>query len=170
MFKMTAKMKSYEDVAQTEFEELLEPAAVYLLQSEQTPKIDALGDFFTDTFAVMQVIKEGISQELFRIIQAWVPFSEESWAGLLGISTKSLQRYAKSKSTFKRLQSEKIIEVAEVAYLGLDIFGDRERFWLWLDTPSFAFAGRKPQELLSDSYGKEMLLSTLVRMDHGIFI
>lgn len=165
-----AKIKSYENLAHSELSILTEPVAAYLVEAERSHKAASLPDFFTDTFAIMQVIKNGVSQELFSLIGAWVPFSEETWARLLGISTKSLQRYAKSKTTFKKLQSEKIIEVAEVAYLGLDIFGDRQNFWYWLDTPTLGFGGRKPVELLEDSYGKELLLGTLIRMDHGIFI
>ena len=149
---------------------MMEPAVAYLRAAQGSHDVDAVSDFFDDRFAVMSLIRAGVPFELFSAIQEWVPFSESTWARVLDISTKSLQRYAKSKATFKRLQSEKILEMAEVAYLGLDVFGDQDKFWLWLETPLFALANRKPIDLLEDSYGKEMVMETLVRMDQGIFI
>ena len=65
------------------------------------------------------------------------PFSEGDWAELLDISTKSLQRYKQDSRQFKPLQSEKIIEMAEVTNVGVETFGDLEKFKLWLDTPNF---------------------------------
>jgi putative toxin-antitoxin system antitoxin component (TIGR02293 family) len=71
---------------------------------------------------------------------------------------------------FKSLQSEKILELAEVTSLGAAVFDTEEQFYLWLSTPSFALGNLKPIELLKDSYGKEMVINELNRIDQGIFI
>jgi putative toxin-antitoxin system antitoxin component (TIGR02293 family) len=102
------------------------------------------------------------------LIQQQTPFSEQEWANLLNLSSKSLQRYKTSTATFKPIHSEKIIEIAEVNQAGLEVFGDMEKFRLWLQTPNFALGNMKPVELLQDSYGKEMVLAELVRINYGI--
>jgi putative toxin-antitoxin system antitoxin component (TIGR02293 family) len=80
--------------------------------------------------------------------------SENDWANFLDLSTKSLQRYrASPKHYFKSIHSEKIIEIAEVTKVGLDVFGNVEKLKLWLNTPSYALGKLKPLELLKDSYG-----------------
>jgi len=104
------------------------------------------------------------------LIQNTTPFSESDWAMILDISTKSLQRYKQSDRNFKPLQSEKIIEIAEVTEFGLDVLGDANKFKLWLYTPNFALGNHKPIELLKNSYGKDMVLGELTRINHGIFI
>ncbi|MFN6064781.1 MAG: antitoxin Xre/MbcA/ParS toxin-binding domain-containing protein, partial [Bacteroidota bacterium] len=82
-----------------------------------------------------------------------------------------LQRYrAFPEHHFKPIHSEKIIEIAEVTKVGLDVFGNVEKLNLWLNTPSFALGKLKPIELLKDSYGKEMVISELHRMNYGIFV
>jgi uncharacterized protein (DUF2384 family) len=48
---------------------------------------------------------------------------------------------------------EKIIEIAEVTKVGLEVFGNIEKLKLWLNTPRFSFGKLKPIELLKDSYG-----------------
>lgn len=124
--------------------------------------------FLSNRMLMVLVIKEGIPYSLFDLIRHLTPFTETDWANLLDLSTKSLQRYKQSSKLFKPIQSEKIIEMAEVTSVGLDVFGDMEKFKLWLDTPSFSLGNLKPLELLRDSYGKEMVISELTRLNHGI--
>ncbi len=127
-------------------------------------------DFLSNKMLIILIIKEGIPYSLFNLIQHYAPFSESDWASLLDISTKSLQRYKQSAKHFKPSQSEKIIEMAEVTNVGIDVFGDMEKFKLWLDTPNFSLGNLKPLELLSDSYGKEMVIGELTRVNHGILV
>jgi len=125
--------------------------------------------FLSNRMLIILAIREGIPYSLFNLIRLSSPFSENDWADILDISTKSLQRYKLSAKNFKSLQSEKIIEVAEVTNIGLDVFGTMEKFKLWLDTPNFPLGGLKPIELLKDSYGKEMVIGELTRINYGIF-
>lgn len=127
-------------------------------------------DFLEDKMLIVVVIRLGIPYSLFSLIQHYTPFTENDWASLLDLSTKSLQRYKQASKSFGPLQSEKIIEMAEVTKVGLDVFGDLEKFRGWLNTPSFALGGLEPMELLKDSYGKEMVIGELVRIDHGVFV
>lgn len=124
--------------------------------------------FITDKMLIIEAIRVGIPYSLFDLIQHYTPFSESDWANFLDISTKSLQRYRQSSKQFKPNQSEKIIEMAEVTNVGLDVFGDMHKFKLWLDTPNFALGNMKPMDLIKDSYGKELVISELIRINYGI--
>lgn len=126
--------------------------------------------FFTNKMLIIQVIRKGVPYSLFNLIQHYTPFSENDWANFLDISTKSLQRYKQTAKQFKPSQSEKIIEMAEVTNVGLDVFGDMDKFKLWLDTPNFSLGNLKPIELLKDSYGKELVIGELTRINYGILV
>ena len=125
-------------------------------------------DFFSNKLLMIFVIREGVPYSLFDLIQHYTPFTESDWSAFLEISTKSLQRYKQSDKQFKSIQSEKIIEMAEVTNIGLDVFGDMDKFKLWLNTSNFALGGLKPIELLKDSYGKEMVVGELTRINYGV--
>ncbi len=125
-------------------------------------------EFLSDKMLVIAAIRAGIPYSLFALIKEITPFSEDDWAEILNISTKSLSRYKQASRHFKPLQSEKIVEMAEISEAGKDVFGSVDKFRLWLDTPNFALGGAKPFDLLKDSYGKELVLSELVRVEHGI--
>ena len=130
----------------------------------------SISDWLQDKLLLSLIIRKGLSYDLFDIIQQSSPYKEQDWAGFLGVSTKSMQRYQKENKTFKPIQTEKIFEVTEVTILGLDIFGDASKFMLWMQTPNFALGGIVPIHLLSDSYGKDLVMASLTRLDHGIFI
>lgn len=140
-----------------------------LKMNRNRDKFKNYDDFFENKMLVIILIRAGITSYLFELISMVTPFSLKEWAGFLDISQKSLQRYQqKTEHQFKPIQSEKIIELTEVTYKGVDVFGSMDRFKLWLNTPYFAFGNSKPYDLLKDSYGKELVLSELVRIDHGI--
>ena len=50
------------------------------------------------------------------------------------------------------------------------MFDSTEQFYLWLNTPSYALGNLKPAELLKDSYGKELVMGELNRIEQGIFV
>ena len=140
-----------------------EPGAVYYVATQGE-------GFFADPLSISNAIKKGVPYSFFEKLQSIGLFDQEAWANFLDISTKSLQRYKTAGKRFKAIQSEKIIEVAEVTSLGLKVFGDNDRLKTWLDTESIALGGSKPVELLSNSYGKDMVISELTNIHEGIFV
>lgn len=128
-------------------------------------------DVLKDKFFVVNAVKKGITNSLFSEIKSNSPFDEDQWCHFLDINIRTLQRYKKAKNhIYKPLQSERIFELAEVTSLGHEVFDSPEDFSLWLNTPSPALANLKPVELLDTSYGKDLIISELNRIEHGIFI
>lgn len=139
------------------------------IEAFNQPNRVSFSQIFTNRLFVVQLIRAGVPYSLFDTIQSYTPFTESDWSDILDLSTKSLQRYKQASKQFKPIQSEKIMEMAEVTNVGLDVFGNMDKFKLWLDTPNFALGKLKPIELLKDSYGKEMVIGELNRIEHGIF-
>lgn len=127
--------------------------------------------FFSDRMLLVELIRKGIPTTLFLTIKDLAPFSDEEWSDFLDISLKSLQRYKKEPDyLFKSIHSEKIIELAEVTVMGLEVFDNAADFGAWLNAPSPALGGKMPLELLKDSYGQELVIQELHRIDQGIFV
>jgi putative toxin-antitoxin system antitoxin component (TIGR02293 family) len=130
----------------------------------------SFSDFLSNKLLLVFIIRKGIPYSIFTLIQELTPFSLNEWASYLNMSNKSLSRYRQHSTSFKSIHTEKIIEIAEVTNLGLEVFGDFDKFGLWLETPNYALGNLKPFELLKDSYGKEMVIGELSRIDHGILV
>lgn len=135
----------------------------------QEPATSYSLNFFELSSAIMRAIHLGIPFPLFQLITTISPFSESEWANILGLSTKSLQRYESAGNySFKPIQSEKILQMTEVTLKGIDTFGSLSKFKIWLESPCKALGAVAPKTLLSNSYGKELILSELHRINHGI--
>ena len=125
---------------------------------------------FDNRMSIIQSIKQGVSYKLFSYIKNRCPFTDEEWAKLLAMSTKSLQRYALSKNHFfKPIHSEKILEVAEVCDAGMEVFNSKESLYAWLTKEAFAFDYEVPMHFLDTSYGTQLVYTQLKRYAHGIF-
>jgi len=128
-------------------------------------------DIFSNRILIIMAIRAGIPYSLFTAIMDMSPFSQNDWSEFLDLSVKSLQRYKQVKGhVFKPIHSEKILELAEVNNLGRQVFDSADQFHHWLYTPSYALGNMTPAELLKDSYGKEMVIDQLHRIDNGIFV
>lgn len=155
------------------FEEKLDKEVAAFLKKNKIElyKHITYAHFLEDKMLMIGAIRAGIPYSLFDLIQNYTPFSESDWANFLDISTKSLQRYrASSEHHFKPIHTEKIIEMAEVTMVGLNVFGHVDKLKLWLNTPNYALGNLKPIELLKDSYGKELVISELTHINHGILV
>ncbi|MFA6618213.1 MAG: antitoxin Xre/MbcA/ParS toxin-binding domain-containing protein [Candidatus Neomarinimicrobiota bacterium] len=126
-------------------------------------------NFFEDKFKLNQLITSGLSYSLFETIQNKTSFTKDEWAGFLDISVKTLDRYKEANKRFKALQSEKIISMIEVLDRGVDVFGDMIMFKRWLYSNIPALSNTKPIELLNTSYGKDLILDELSKIEHGVF-
>ena len=78
---------------------------------------------FENMLVVIQLIKKGLPYNLFEKIKTITPFSDEERAKYLILLVKTLQRNKREEGfLFKPIHSERIIEPAEIAYLGHEIF------------------------------------------------
>jgi len=167
---MTAVKTNLENKLDIEIERFLSQCEIKDFATKFSKKI-TYDDFLKDRMLIIFAIRSGIPYSLFDLIQNYTPFTETEWAEFLSLSTKSLQRYKiSSHHHFKPGHSEKIIEVAEVTKIGQDIFGSMEKFRLWLITPNYALGNFEPIDLLKDSYGKELVINELTRINYGILV
>lgn len=147
---------------------------VKVLEKENKVRIIKKGNLTFDSFLenkylIVMAIRMGITVPIYNLIKEKAPFTLDDWATYLGISSRSINRIKASNGNFKSIQSERILEIAEVVELGYDIFDSKEQFKQWLNTPNFALRKSRPMDLLKDSYGKEMVINELTRIEHGIF-
>ncbi len=117
---------------------------------------------------LVELSNTGVTKEaLLRLAKYW-SFSIHQLAEVLPVTERTIQRYTLKKH-FNRAVSEQILQLAEVAARGTEVFGDRERFLEWMKTPSAALADKKPLSLLHSKFGSEMVLDELGRIEHGVF-
>ncbi len=119
-------------------------------------------------YAIIDSVNKGISFTSFEKIIKKYTFTLQNWADFLHISTKTLGRYQKESKTFDTLQSERILQIEILHQRGEEVFGNKENFAVWLDTENLALGKRLPKDLLKNSFGIQLLMDELTRIEHGI--
>lgn len=153
------------------FTEVNEPLSIYISSIESKSGHFSFSEFFQNKMLLIKAIRRGLPYNLFDQIKNFTPFTDIDWAEYLDLSLKTLHRYRVERNFyFRPIHSEKIIELAEVTNFGIEVFGSSEKFYHWINTSSYALGGLKPLELLSNSYGKELVMAELGRIEHGIFV
>ena len=124
-----------------------------------------------DKLLVSRAVCSGVTNPLFNEIKTNSPFDDNQWSVFLDLNIRTLQRYKKDKNhVFKPIHSEKIFELAEVVSVGNTVLDEPDHFKIWLNLPSVALGNENPIDLLSKSYGKDLVLAELSSIEHGIFV
>jgi putative toxin-antitoxin system antitoxin component (TIGR02293 family) len=117
---------------------------------------------------LIELSRKGINKDSLIHLAKYLSLSINQMADFLSITERTIQRYSRSKM-FSSFDSERILQIAEVALKGTQTLGDRESFITWMKHPNKAFRNRTPLSLIDNSYGREMILEELGRIEHGIF-
>lgn len=133
---------------------------------EELTTIDATDD--KRLLDLIDLARKGIDFNSFISIVVKSPFELDEWSRFLHLSGRTIQRYKKEKKTFSTLQSEKILEIAILYKKGNEIFGEREKFYSWLDSQNVSLGGIKPREILDSTFGLELIKDELTRIEHGV--
>jgi len=117
---------------------------------------------------LIRLAREGIHYKTFISIVMKSPFGMEEWAKFLHLSERTFQRYKKEKRPFSSIHSEKILEIAILFSKGIETFGDKERFYTWLDTKNVSLGNIKPIKVLDSSFGINLIKDELTRIEYGV--
>jgi len=121
-----------------------------------------------DTVELVKLSRKGITIGLFEEIVKSSSYTIKEWSKFLHLTERTIQRYKKEKKKFEPLQSERIIEISKLQLKGKEIFGSKINFEEWMNSKIIALGNIRPIELLDSSFGIEMLMDELGRIEHGI--
>ena len=121
-----------------------------------------------EILSLIKKSRKGIKYSAFNKIQKEVLFKSAEWSKILHLSERTLQRYKKEKIDFSPLYSERIIEIQMLFNKGIEVFGDRDNFYSWLNSKNIVLGGIFPISLLDNTFGILLLRDQLTRIEHGI--
>lgn len=121
-----------------------------------------------DSVELVKLSRKGIAIGLFEEIVKSSPYNMKEWSRFLHITERTIQRYKKEKRKFESLQSERIIEIAKLQLKGKEVFGSNANFHEWMKSKIIAIGNIRPIELLDSSFGIDILMDELGRIEHGV--
>jgi len=127
-----------------------------------------LGKDIRNQLDLIELSREGVTKDALEHLAEHLSLPMSQMAELLPVSERTIQRYARKKQ-FSPVISEHIIKIAEVTARGEEVFGDKDKFLLWMNHPHKSFDNKTPMSLLASMLGADMVLDELGRMEHGTF-
>lgn len=116
----------------------------------------------------ISIAQQGLSRKAIDHLKQNTGLSYSFLADCLHINLRTLQRYA-PEQLFSQSVSERALMIADVYAKGYEVFEDQEAFQKWMQTTLPALNNQTPQQLLPSTYGINLLIMELGRIEHGIF-
>jgi putative toxin-antitoxin system antitoxin component (TIGR02293 family) len=110
-------------------------------------------------------IREGVKKTDWKQLIKDIGSTEKEFEYILPASISSLQK----KAVYNKETSERIYELARLFGLGYEVFDSRDDFKDWLMTPSRSLGNKKPFELLDSSFGFEMVVNEITRIQYNVY-
>ena len=92
----------------------------------------------------------------------------ETMSSLLHSSHRNIQR-KDDNELLDSLKTEKVLELAAFAQRGIDVIGDKTSFAEWLHSPLASLGNKRPVDFLDTSFGIQLVIKVLGRLEQGVF-
>lgn len=138
-------------------------------KEKNTSKVNEPPPSYRSIKSIPQVKVKDFTYNEFKKIADKSPFTQAEWAAILHVSERTLQRYAKSNSTFAPINAERALQVARVLKEGEFTFGKAENFCNWLKREPYMLEGNLSFDSLTSYEGIQKVLTQLGRIQHGLF-
>jgi putative toxin-antitoxin system antitoxin component (TIGR02293 family) len=117
---------------------------------------------------LIELCQKGVTKDALVYLAHYLKISLNQLAKILPVTERTIQRYS-LKQHFSPVVSEHVIQIAEVAARGSEIFGKKDKFLQWMNIPNRALADKTPMSLLNSKFGADLVLDELGRIEHGVF-
>lgn len=151
-----------------------EPEAFYGLQNKYDRIISVLGgsvqigQSINSDFDLIEITRKGLPKSVVSTLSTILGISMEKMSDLIHVSHRTIQR--KSDTDLLNVYStEQILEIAEVISRGIEVLGTLESFTSWLHSEIRHLDHQKPVSFLDTSFGTNLILNTLGRIEFGIY-
>ena len=115
-----------------------------------------------------ELVRIGLPKRAALHLQSLLGLTAKEMSSLLDMSYRTFQRKGDNEK-LGLSSTEQLVEIAEVVEHALRVFKTREYVIIWLNTSLVGLGGRKPMDLLDNSFGIRAVRQALGRLEHGIF-
>lgn len=127
-----------------------------------------LGQKLESKMDLVELGRIGVTKNAVSHLADYLSLSWKQMADLLPVTDRTLNRYTPNQH-FNSAVSEQVIHIAEVLARGNEVFQEKKKLLLWLNTPHKVFSGKTPFALLNSRFGTELVLEELGRIEFGVY-
>ena len=121
------------------------------------------------TLDLLPFSKTGLPIKALKHLQKKLQINNREMSELVGMSESTLQRRYRSGKRLSELESQTVLQLAELWSQGMEVFADEADLRSWLHSEIPALGGRKPLSLLATPLGRFHVQEVLLRLEWGIY-
>lgn len=129
---------------------------------------EILGQKLETKMDLVNLSRVGVTKTAVSNLAKYLTLTWKQLAELLPVTERTLQRYS-DKKNFNPIVSEQVLHIAEVTARGTQVFEDKTKFIVWLNSPHKAFSNTRPLSLLKTSFGAGLVMEELGRIEFGVY-
>lgn len=116
----------------------------------------------------IQLSRKGLSFSQLKEILNFTGISMKQIATMISLSDRQLARYTDDK-ILKIDTSARLIQIVELYKFGYEVFEDKVKFQLWMNSKIRALDNQKPIGLLDTPFGIHDVKTILGRLEYGVY-
>ena len=117
---------------------------------------------------LISLSRHGVRKSSLRSLAGYLGTTMEKMSSLVHSSHRNIQR-KDDDELLDTLKTEKVLELAAFIKRGIDVIGTEAAFKEWVHSPILAMGNRKPIDFLDTTFGIQMALKVLGRLEQGVF-
>lgn len=116
----------------------------------------------------LEHLRSGITAEYYFMMAEDSGLSLEELSAIFHVTSRTLRRIQEGDTLSMDL-AEKVLQLRRLYNVGEYVIGDRTAFVGWLRQPLMALEGSTPLSYLDSSFGIDVILDMLGRIEYGVY-
>jgi putative toxin-antitoxin system antitoxin component (TIGR02293 family) len=113
-------------------------------------------------------VERGLPTRSYSVIAEALDLTPDEEDRLLQVSLRTRARWKQRKRLDPAI-SDRLVRLARIFALAIDVLESQEHAVAWLREPSDALGGRTPLRVVTTDVGAEKVTNMLYQMEHGIY-
>ncbi len=119
------------------------------------------------TRTAIAIIRAGLPAPLLVSLAEHFKISRREAFRLVGIKPATAERKIRNRDHLSADVSERLVRIADIERIAIEVLGSVEAAHRWLETPAVAFGGERPIEMTDTGYGATEVLRLLNGIRYG---
>ena len=120
-----------------------------------------------DSFDYIELSRKGLTVNQLYDILDYTNISIKELPKIISLSARQINRYTKEK-VLRTDISAQLIQIVELYNKGYEIFKEEDKFQTWMNRKIRGLGNVEPKKLLDTTFGIQLIIDELGRLEHGI--
>lgn len=118
---------------------------------------------------IINELEKGVDHKALKTLQKTLNVTDHEMGKLVGISQKTLSRWAVKGGLIPSAAADRLYRVARILALAEEVLGNENDAITWLKGNNPFLGGKRPIEILDRDLGVKMVEEALYGIQHGMF-